>query len=284
MPTQAPPADIQILINRMAGAPADSYISEVFVPTACRILGSRNYTVESIKSKLTDPRSAFIYFLSNYGNVSRRARTYIASMRLAEAVSRTIADCSFEEFLGSRDSEAFWESYIEVCSEDAKKVNPTLEMPVIIDLTNLAFEIYDELGHGNIVAWIRDEISESRRCDAAFSRLVGIRTFGPKAASTALRDMVFLYELEDQIEYSDWLYLQPINKVVRQIAKIILPEEGALPDWILAGKVSKAVRLSQTSGVRFSMGCSYFGYRLAPRTGGIEQALRLLDRSDISSA
>ncbi|MCW5947393.1 MAG: hypothetical protein KIT74_10235 [Fimbriimonadales bacterium] len=267
----------------MAGAPADSYISEVFVPTACRILGSRNYTVESIRSKLREPRSAFIYFLSNYGVLTKRARTHIASVRLAEAVSRTIADSSFEDFLGSRDSEALWESYIEVCSEDTKKVNATLDMPSIIDLTNLAFDIYEELGHGNIVAWIRDEIAESRRCDTAFSRLVGIRTFGPKAASAALRDVAFLYELEKQIEYSDWLYLQPINKVVRQIAKIILPEEGVLPDWILAGKVSKAVRLSQASGVRFSMGCSYFGYRLAPRTGGIEQALQLLNRPDFTS-
>jgi hypothetical protein len=284
VPAQAPLASIQLFINRLAGSPADSYVSEVLVPNSCRILGSKDYTIASIKNKLKNPKCAFLFFVSNYGLASKRNEAYNASVRLGKALSRTLDGDSFEDFLSSRDSEALWQSYVEVSAEEGKNSKGNVDRTLLIDAAELAFDIAEEHGHGNIVAWIRDEIAETRRCESAFTRLVEVRTFGPKAASAALRDVVFFYELEDEIEYSDRLYLQPINKVVRQIAKLILPEEGDLPDWILAGKVSKAVRLSQASGVRFSMGCNYLGYRLAPRSGGIEQAIRLLNIESTNQA
>jgi hypothetical protein len=106
-------------------------------------------------------------------------------------------------------------------------------------------------------------VHHTDRIEPQFLRLVDIRNVGPKLSSLLMRDVTFLYGLEDQIDPVDRLYVQPIDKWIRLIAPYVCDDPGIedAADWVLAGKISKYTRRAGVSGVRFNMGATFFGAR-----------------------
>lgn len=266
------------LIRSIAGRPADLYVAEKVIPSLAKVVRPQTESLEGIKEALKSPDAAFALVLGYYAVARRGQESEALSRMMLLALTRTLGESSFSEFLESGDSEALWMSFVEVCTEEGKKSLEQQNRPVIEGIAELAFEVYEDFGHGNIVEWICDEIAETHRCQSLFNRLVEIRTLGPKTASHILRDVAFVYDLEDTLDFCDRLFMQPINSVVRRVASYILdtPGDEHYADWVLAGKLSKAIRLANSSGVRFSLGCGYVGSRLSARLGGIDSALREL--------
>lgn len=264
------------VIHGIAGRPADLYVSESLFPALARILRPTSVSLEGIRQSLSSDNAAFATILSYYATARRGHERETLSRMMLLALSRTLGESSFAEFLDSGDSEALWISFTEVCGDAGRKPAEQQNRPVIEGLAELAFEIYEEIGHGNIVKWICDEISETHRCEEVFNRLVEVKTLGPKAASHILRDVTYIFDLEDTLDYSDRLFLQPINSAVRRVANYVLdmPEDAHYADWVLAGKLSRAIRLAKASGVRFNFGCTYIGTRLARQMGGVDSVLR----------
>ncbi len=264
------------LIQTLASWPADKYASEILIPTASRVVRAHALTPGAVREALISPENALRLLLGHYAIFRRGQDRDVLSRMMLRALDRTIEGSDFMEFMASCDSESLWLSYEEICADEGRRSLEQSNRPVIEGIAGLGFEIHEEFGHANIVEWLRNEISETHRCESAFDRLVQIRTLGPKTASTILRDVVYLYDLEATVDYSDRLLLQPINTVVREAAQVILAGDRAeeYADWILAGKVAKAIRYSGESGVQFSMGCAYLAGR-SKRSGrdGVREIL-----------
>ncbi|MCH8274058.1 MAG: hypothetical protein IH851_04645 [Armatimonadetes bacterium] len=268
------------LLRALAGEPADRYLAEFYMPAMANAVGLETPALDQLKTALSDQEMAFRAFLANYAATRRSpAREQIAPVFL-HALDLTLGGNDFAEYLESHDAEALWLSFDEAWTERTGKSAAPLR-PVLEGTAELVFEIFETHGHGNVFRWACDEIARSRRVEAVFLRLKAIRTLGPKTASHFLRDTVILYDLEDDVDYADRIYLQPISSVVRRLAARIVPEAAGkrLPDWVLAGKMSKQARLAGVSGVRFNIGCAYLGLRLALRSGGVERAVEDLLRA-----
>lgn len=263
------------MLRSLNGIPANQYANEVLIPSLVEILGIGNPTIEAIRESLKNPLQSFKATLAYYGVVRRGTdRKLLSSMMLA-AIARTLENSPIEDFFLSQDSEALWLSFLEVCEERKRKPLEQMNKPFLEGVCQLCFELFEKTQHGSIFRWIHDEVLKTHRVEHIFNRLVDIRTFGPKTASHILRDAVFLYELEPFIVLKDRLYLLPINNAIRVVAEMVLPEEVAhLADWILAGKMSRAIRRAGASIVRVSMGATYIAMHAHETSRSIEKAMR----------
>ncbi|HWP31495.1 MAG TPA: hypothetical protein VNK96_07220 [Fimbriimonadales bacterium] len=263
------------LFRALAGLPAEKYAQEVLIPSLGAVLGLSHPTLEEIKESLKEALASFKAVLAYYGIFRRGTEREMLSKMMLTAIERTLDDSPIEEFFRSKDSEALWISFLEVCEETHKKPMEQMNRPFIEGVCKLCFELFEITRHGSIFLWIYDEVCAAHRVEHVFNRLVDIRTFGPKTASHILRDAVFLYDLEKHIVLKDRLYLLPINNAIRVIGEMVLPEATThLADWILAGKISRAIRNAGVSIVRVSMGATYVAIRASETSESIEKALR----------
>lgn len=272
------------LANYLAGVPAESYFNDVLVAGICGVIKMFPPSLNNLMEAIKDPREAFRAVLGHYAT-SRRGgdRNLLVRMYLS-ALDRTLGDSSFEEFLDAGDLEALWISFTEVSAELGKKQFEQQNRPVLEGISELVFEIYEEKGHGNLISWIRNEIVESHQAEHLFNRLTSIPTVGPKTASHLVRDVTALYDLEEILNYSDRHFLNPVNPIIRSIARYFLPQESnsKIPDAILAGKMCRQMRLIGVSGIKFNMGTSFLMLRPVPGINNIDELVDSLYNSSRS--
>jgi len=137
-----------------------------------------------------------------------------------------------------------------------------LNRGIVQGLPELAQEIEGQGGSGSIALWIVDAARKTGRIENQFMRMVEVRGVGPKLSSLILRDVVYLFNLEDRIDPVDRLYFQPIDRWTRVCAEFVVEDYEDAADWILAGKLSKVARKSGAKGVMFNMGVTYYGTRV----------------------
>jgi hypothetical protein len=263
MPTTDISSDALTLMRAMAGDRADRYIGEILLPSLHKATRSASPNLRDIREQLTNPYRCLEAIFSHYA-FSRRGKDKVELSELAvEALHRTCRESAVETFLQQPDATLLWEVYVEVCQERRRKPMEQLNRGVLSGIAELAQEIYRLDGIGSISGWIVQGVMQCDRLEPQFLRLVDIRNVGPKLSSLLMRDVVFMYNLEDQIDPVDRLYVQPIDKWMRLIAPYISDEEGIedAADWVLAGKISKYTRRAGLSGIQFNMGTTYFGAR-----------------------
>jgi hypothetical protein len=252
----------QRVIRAMAGPRADRYISDVLIGPLSRTCHSGASTSELVDS-LDDPIASLRCVYHHYA-FARRGKE---RAELSEIAIEALADTSQDAIpiLEQHNGQRIWEAFVAACVRHNKRPLEQLNVGVIAGLTELAQEIKRNGQSGSIHRWIVESVQETGIVEPLFMRIVDIRGVGPKLASLILRDAVFLGGVEDKLENTEHIYLQPIDRYVRQIAPYIVeePEEADAPDWVLAGKIAKYVRLAGCSGIRFSMGVAYFGVREA---------------------
>ena len=236
----------------MSGPKADHYIGEVLVPSLarpCRTTQSLNAVAEQLNNSYRCLEMIFGHYA-----FARRGRDRFDLSEIAlESLHRACKEDEFGSFLALDDAESLWTVFDSVCRERGRKSMEQLNVGVIAGIAELAQEIYRLDGSGNIAAWIVKGVQQTRRIEPQFLRMVDVRGIGPKITSLFLRDMVLLFGLEEMLEHSDRLYVQPIDKWMRAIAPFVIEEPNAenLADWILAGKLSKYARKAGFSGIRF---------------------------------
>ena len=72
----------------------------------------------------------------------------------------------------------------------------------------------------NILHFLVEQI-KSKKIDSAYQNLDGIWSIGPKIASLILRDVVYIYKLENYLSAEDYYFLQPIDTWVHNLSRRI---------------------------------------------------------------
>lgn len=268
------------LLRAMANEWADVYVEEILLPSLLRAARAGSADIEPIKEALSNPYKCLEAIYSHYAFARRGKDRQELSDLAIEALHRTVRPEAMDKFLALADASILWETYEAVCQERRKKPMEQLNRGVISGIAELAQEIYRLDGQGSIAEWVLKGVVQTDRIEPEFLRIVDIRGVGPKMTSVFLRDVVFLYGLEERIDHIDRLYVQPIDKWIRLMAAEVIDEEGAADaaDWILAGKLAKYTRHAGVSGIRFNMGVTAFGMREVRNTESFESAVeRLLD-------
>lgn len=266
-------------MRALAGEPADRYCEHLLLPGIAKAVQFRVETLEEVEQVFLDPHACLSAVLGYYAFM-RRGKDRVELGEMASAAWRgTIPDERPELFLEPDAGERVWEAFVTRCGERGRKPNENLNYGVIVGLVELGQEAYQATGDGSIAQQVCDAVERTGRIESEFMRIVDIRGVGPKFASIFLRDLVEILDLEESVSNVDRLYLQPMDKWVRIAARHVLSEEEAdSADWVLAGKLAKAARLSCVSGVRFNMGATFVGARGSRDTDDFASTLRQLAR------
>lgn len=254
-----------VIYRKVAGDFADRYIEDFLFSHICRITGlPADSAIEPIKETLEDPLQALKVFYGHYA-FSRRGKDREDLARAAQqALEAVTNETDFETILAAEDGVMLWDAFEKSCQEMGKKSHESQNRGLIQGMLELAQEIYANDKQGSIASWVVDGVAQSGEMETQFLRIVDIRGVGPKSTSTFLRDMLFIFGLEGNINPTDRVYVQPIDRWLRLMSRYVVPESNMekSADWIVAGKVSKYCRRARVSSLRFNMGTTYFGQKL----------------------
>ena len=187
----------------------------------------KNYESELLEEKISgktdylkSPESA-LFFVLSYSFYQGR-RDEISSM--FEERAKT----ALELFLGNND--VFLYSSLRITGKDdlrtkykglydllkQNKVNKEGDRLMVISLVNF-IQFNNEK---NILHFLIEQI-KSKKIAKAYQNLDGIWSIGPKIASLILRDVVYIYELENYLSAEDYYFLQPIDTWVHNLSRRI---------------------------------------------------------------
>ena len=187
----------------------------------------KNYKEEFLKERirnkndyLESPKSA-LFFVLSYSFYQGR-RDEISSM-FEERAKTTL-----ESFL--RNNNVLLYSSPRITDKDIlrteykrlydllkqNKVNKEGDRLMVISLVNF-IQFNNEK---NILHFLIEQI-KSKKIAEAYQNLDGIWSIGPKIASLILRDVVYIYELENCLSDEEYYFLQPIDTWVHNLSKRI---------------------------------------------------------------
>ncbi|MBS1714520.1 MAG: hypothetical protein JST30_09315 [Armatimonadetes bacterium] len=276
----APPLDPRAvaIMKKMAGDFADRYAEEFLLGHVRKSLGSAAGDKKATADCLESPYESLLVFYSHYAFARRGKDRDDLSKLASDALRRLAASTPFEEVLGQADGTALWSAFEQVCADAHKKSGEQQNRGPIQGMLELAQEIHRQDPELSLATWIVDGVEDDGRLEDRHMRIVDIRGVGPKSASTFVRDMVWLYDVEDDIEPADRIFVQPVDRWLRLMVKFVVPEPGLddPADWIVAGKVSKYTRRAGVSGIGFNMGTTYFGQKIVQNPAKFEGELREL--------
>jgi len=124
---------------------------------------------------------------------------------------------------------------------------------------DLVMDTLQRFKNKNLVSYSINKIS-LKRIRELYEELRRIRGVGQKTASLFLRDLVYLFRLEDKVSERDVVYLQPIDTWVRKGLEKLLKLKGSEEE--LKKKVAKVLRkysISVRDSIKFNMGLWYIG-------------------------
>ncbi|MEI6514066.1 MAG: hypothetical protein WCO51_12460 [bacterium] len=253
---------INRMTHRLATEKAALFQNEVLLPQMAKILQLPMADAATVRDAFSEPYASLRVIYGHYA-FSRRGmeRTLYAQFAM-EALLRTVGSPDkIEKFLRNGKPEHMWTSFEDVCRENSRKTSEQLNRGMLEGFIEMAQEIYTQDSVGSIFSWVQEGVVQTRHIEQQFLRMVDIRGIGPKLASVILRDVVWMFNLEGDIEWSDRLFLQPIDIWVRKLADYITTEvhSETTADWVIAGKLAKAARLAGVSSVALNHGIQYFG-------------------------
>lgn len=248
------------LIQLLADDFAPKYVKEVLVPTlakAARVPKDE----ESLRAALSDPFVSLRVVLTHYAFHRRGREREELEASAREALDAVVSQIGMPALLKSSNARSVWNEFVAACERHHIRPCEQLNIGIIAGLTELAQEIYASDGIGSIHGWLAESVRRTGRLEPQFLRMVDVRGVGPKLASLLIRDVVYLHDLEDELENSNRLFTQVIDRWVRLMVPYIFSDEdlGDAADWVLAGKICKYCRAAGTSPIEFNMGCTYFG-------------------------
>ncbi|MCH8978167.1 MAG: hypothetical protein IH945_02860 [Armatimonadetes bacterium] len=271
------PRAIQVF-KRLSEEFSGKYAEEFLFPHLRKVLEIEEEGVEPVKDALLTARGSLLAFYCHYAFARRGKDREDLSNFAFEAVQRVQGEDDFIKLLEMEDGTALWEAFADICSESRRKNNESQNRGLIQGMLELAQEIHEADGVGSIAGWMINGVSKTRRLEPQFERIVDIRGVGPKSTSTFMRDVAYLFDLEQRVEPADRIYIHPIDRWLRMMARYLVPETGMekVADWIIAGKISKYSRRAGVSGIAFNMGSTYFGQRVVKDPDNFEECLKQL--------
>lgn len=243
------------LLRQVAEEDADAYLREALLPAWADALECEP-AMDVVRSAARGGRGALRLVLCRYVFGHRRFLRFRAAEAAAEAIDQVVTDV--DQFLRRGDGDAFWASFAARLTPKAQKSQDQLRA-LVEGVLSLCFDVYRHSGEESLIWWMAEEVRETSRVEHLHEILREIRGLGPKSLSRLLRDVVVVFDLERRVHPADRYLLTAVGRPIRMLAAEIVPEsrERKLPDWILAGKVSKACRLAGVSAARFNMGAEW---------------------------
>lgn len=251
--------EVAIVVREISERYGPLYTQELLLPRLLQHLPDSERSEDAARALLCDPIGCLRGIFAEYAFARRGKERHELAGMAVEALKRTVA---VTDLLAAEDAVSLWHAFEEVCLERGKKPMEQLNRGVVQGLAELAQEICASGASRSIGLWIVDAARNTGRIENQFMRMVDVRGVGPKLSSLILRDVVYLFNLEDRIEPMDRLYFQPVDRWSRVIAEFVVEDYDDPADWILAGKLSKIARKSGTKGCLFNMGVAYYGTRV----------------------
>lgn len=275
---QAPPLDPRavVIMRKLAGDFADRYAQDFLLGHIRKVLNLPDADRSAIAEALEDPEKALIVFFAHYAFARRgKDREELAELAV-QAMKRLVEEKPFSEVLDMADGTLLWEKFALICEERKRKSNEQQNRGPVQGMLELAQEIHRIDPELSLATWLIEGVESTGRLEPQHTRIVDIRGVGPKSASTFLRDMVWVYDAEEEVEAADRLFVQPVDRWLRLIVKYVVPEPDLddPADWIVAGKISKYARRAGVSGISFNMGTTYFGQRIVGNPAKFADGLR----------
>jgi hypothetical protein len=252
------------MYRKFAGDFADRYIEDYMVAHLRKAMKVESEDLDDLRDALEDPRLCLKAFFGHYAFARRgKDRDDLAAAALS-SLDKVQGDHEFSDVLQMEDGVAVWESFLKECESRKRKPNENQNRGMLQGMLELAQEIYAIDKVGSIASWVCNGIEQTGHLEPQFLRIVDIRGVGPKSTSTFIRDVVFLFDVEESVEPADKIYVQPVDRWLRAIVKYAVPEPNMedAADWIVAGKISKYARRARVSSIRFNMGVTYFGQKI----------------------
>jgi hypothetical protein len=267
-----------LVFKRVAEDFGKRYADEFLYPHLRRVLAIEQEDPELILEAYLTARGSLLAFYCHYAFARRGKDRDDLALFASEAVKRVQGQGSFEDVLKAEDGTPLWDAFAEICQERRRKNNEAQNRGLIQGMLELAQEIYQTDHNGSIANWMLNGIAQTKRLEPQFERVVDIRGVGPKSTSTFMRDVVYMFGYEDKVEPADRIYIHPIDRWLRLMARYLVPEPNMdkAADWIIAGKVSKYSRRAGVSGIAFNMGATYFGQKLVKDPSRFEEMLKKL--------
>lgn len=269
------------IFRAIAGPVAEKAIQQGLLPHLQAGLKATSASLPHLREAFESPLACLQVFYTQYAFAKRGREREELSRAALSALRKLGPDAEFSKVLAETDGERFWNAFCQVAEERKLRNSEALNLGLILGMLELAQEIYRLDGIGSIAGWVIKGVLTTQRIEPQFERIVDIRGVGPKTTSTLLRDLVLVFGVEDQLDNVDRLYVQPVDKWIREFAEYLVPElrEERSVDWVVAGKVSKYARHAGVSGIRFNLGATYFGIREVFDPSRLEPAIKSLLRS-----
>ncbi len=264
------------VFKRVAEEFGKRYADEFLYPHLRRVLGIEQEDPELIREAYMTSRGSLLAFYSHYAFARRGKDRDELGVFASEAIVRVQGGGSFDDVMKLEDGTALWEAFAAICQENRRKNNEAQNRGLIQGMLELEQEIHKVDRVGSIANWMLDGIAQTRRLEPQFERIVDIRGVGPKSTSTFMRDVVHMFGYEDKVEPADRIYIHPIDRWLRMMARYLVPEPNMdkAADWIIAGKISKYSRRAGVSGIAFNMGSTYFGQKIVKDPARFEEMLK----------
>jgi hypothetical protein len=262
---------------------ADLYIREFLLQPLARVMRCEA-SVEDTTKHLADQKGALTAFLGHYVFARRgKDRDFLASTAVA-ALSTATARHG-DGWLGAMDPAEAWEEFVTLSKSRGEQAREQQDRGPIQGSVELAQEVERLYPGLSLATWVVEAVRRANVLEPEHTRLVDIRGIGPKTASSFVRDVVVLHDLEGQVAVSERIFMLTVDRWLRAVLPLITDEPGLedAPDWIIAGKVAKFTRMANVSACRFDMGVTYFGQRKVGRPERFAEAFLRLEKSDPST-
>ena len=267
-----------ILMRRLAGEFGEKYTREFLLERFKKELTLSSSTRDAVLAAMEDPFLSLLAFVGHYA-FARRGKDRDELSRIAlRSVHQLVSERPFTEVLDMPDGVLLWEKFAEKCEQSGRKPQEDLNRGPVQGMLELAQEVHRNDPGQSIATWIIGSLEDSGRVEPQHERIVDIRGVGPKSASAFIRDLVWLFDAEEDVSPIDRIYVQPVDRWLRLAVTYLVPEPDLdePPDWVVAGKISKYSRRAKVSGILLNMGLTYFGQRIALRPERFETELRHL--------
>ena len=251
--------EVAMVVREFSDRYGPLYVKELLLPRLLQNVPLCERTEETARAMLLEPVGCLRAIFQEYAFSRRGRERHELGVLASDALKRATAET---ELFNREDSVFIWEAFEALCQEKKEKPMEQLNRGILQGIPELAQEIQQNGGSGSIALWIVDSARKTGRIENQFMRMVEVRGVGPKLASMILRDVVYLFNLEDRIDPVDRLYMQPIDRWMRVCSEFVVDDYDDPADWILAGKLSKVARKSGAKGCQFNMGVTYFGTRV----------------------
>jgi hypothetical protein len=264
-----------ILMKRLAGEFGDKYTKEFLLERFQKELNLASSTRQAVLEAMEDPFLSLLAFIGHYA-FARRGKDRDDLSRIASRSLQQVAgERPFVEVLSMPDGVLLWDKFAEKCEQAGRKPQEDLNRGPVQGMLELAQEVHRNDPGQSIATWIIDSLEDTGRIEPQHERIVDIRGVGPKSASAFIRDLVWLFDAEEDVSPVDRIYVQPVDRWLRLAVAYLVPEPDLdePPDWVVAGKISKYSRRAKVSGILLNMGLTYFGQRVALRPERFEAEL-----------